>query len=309
MFEEKEERRKTFWHLAYWKQWMISDQVWLLGRGFSQTQHNGNISANDQRWCQKLTVEPTIQRDPASPPPHSPPLFELTETQILVPRALGPRYRTILFHLITPHVSIVSCQFPHLEAFQNTCLASGDHYPSLNLYFYFFLSSTEVSKFDFSCKVQAEEELMSWTRWKGLLAFILQLKKHLLSYHKMFLFSSKSSFGKTMRNGAWSEAGYGRDGMSRSLGRIFSPKKRWKKNGSQGLFRCWSMVIDGHLTDWNQTSFLYYQIKCTCSSNNKKMRNVSRLLYWFKTLQAILHNSWAFFTHFLTLRKPFSCIK
>ena len=70
MFEEKEGRKKTFWHLGYWKQWMISDQVWRLERGFSQTQHNGNISANDQPWCQKLkTVEPTIQRDPPPPPP------------------------------------------------------------------------------------------------------------------------------------------------------------------------------------------------------------------------------------------------
>ena len=119
-----------------------------------------------------------------------------------------------------------------------------------------------------------------------------------------------NSLGKTMRNGAWSEAGSGRDEMSRSLGRIFSLKKRWKKNGSQGLFTCWSMAIDGHLTDWNQTRFSYYEIKCTCSSNNKKiMRSVSHLLYWFKTLQAILHNSWAFFTHFLTLRKHFSSHK
>ena len=45
--------------------------------------------------------------------------------------------------------------------------------------------------------------------------FILQMKKHLLSYHKMFLFPSKNLFGKTMRNGAWSEVGPGRDGMSR----------------------------------------------------------------------------------------------
>ena len=41
------------------------------------------------------------------------------------------------------------------------------------------------------------------------------MKKHLLSYHKMFLFPSKNLFGKTMRNGAWSEVGPGRDGMSR----------------------------------------------------------------------------------------------
>ena len=139
------------------------------------------------------------------------------------------------------------------------------------------------------------------------LYIILQMKKYLLSYHKLFLFSLelvwKNCEKRIMEWGGartwWDEPG--------SLGRIFSLKKRWKKNGSQGLFTCWSMAIDGHLTDWNQTRFSYYEIKCTCSSNNKKiMRSVSRLLYWFKTLQAILHNSWAFFTHFLTLRKHFS---
>ena len=33
MFEEKEERTKVFWHLGYWKQWMISNQFWRMGRG------------------------------------------------------------------------------------------------------------------------------------------------------------------------------------------------------------------------------------------------------------------------------------
>ena len=32
----------------------------------------------------------------------------------------------------------------------------------------------------------------------------------------------------------------------------------------------------------------------------KIMRNVSRLLYWFKTLQPMIHNMWTYFTHFLT---------
>ena len=30
---KKKERKKTFWHLGYWKQWMISDQVWRMGGG------------------------------------------------------------------------------------------------------------------------------------------------------------------------------------------------------------------------------------------------------------------------------------
>ena len=97
---------------------------------------------------------------------------------ILVPKS----HQTIHLHPIMPHVSIVSCQFPRLEAFQNTCFGSGDHYPTLNLYLYFFLSSTEKSKFVFSFKVQALEKFMSWTWWIGLLAL-------LLSYHIMFLVS------------------------------------------------------------------------------------------------------------------------
>ena len=108
--------------------------------------------------AKRLTVEPPIH-NASPPPPH--PLFELKETTSRPQGSRPSRYQTILFHAITPHVSLVSCQFPRLEASQNTCLGSGDHYPSLNLYLYFFLSSTEVSKFVFSCKVQALEEFMS----------------------------------------------------------------------------------------------------------------------------------------------------
>ena len=39
-------------------------------------------------------------------------------------------------------------------------LLLGDHYPSLIIIFLFFLSSTEVSKFVFSCRVQALEEFI-----------------------------------------------------------------------------------------------------------------------------------------------------
>ena len=134
MFEEKEERKKTFWNLGYWKQWMISDQVWRMGRGFPQTQHNGNISTNYQPWCQKLKKFNGRTHHPTwPPPPPPPPLIWAEGTHILVPRALGPRYQTILFHLITPHVSIVSLQFPRLEAFQNTCLIT-----LVSIYIYIF---------------------------------------------------------------------------------------------------------------------------------------------------------------------------
>ena len=96
MFEEKEGRKKTFWHLGYWKQWMISDQVWRLERGFSQTQHNGNISANDQPWCQKpKTVEPTIQRDPP------PPLIWTEGNTHSRHQGSRPSLPAILIHLIT----------------------------------------------------------------------------------------------------------------------------------------------------------------------------------------------------------------
>ena len=47
-------------------------------------------------------------------------------------------HQTIHLHPIIPHVSIVSCQFPRLEAFQNTCLGCGGQYPSLIIIFLFF---------------------------------------------------------------------------------------------------------------------------------------------------------------------------
>ena len=59
----------------------------------------------------------------------------------------------------------------------------------LYIYFSFCLQKCE-SFFFFNFEVDwALAELMSWTRWIGLrLAFILQMKKYLLSYHNLFLF-------------------------------------------------------------------------------------------------------------------------
>ena len=82
-------------------------------------------------------------------------------------------------------------------------------------YIYFFLLSTEVWKFFFfNFEVDwALAELMSWTRWIGLrLAFILQMKKYLLSYHNLFLFSLE----RVWKNSLWeTERGVrrGPDGM------------------------------------------------------------------------------------------------
>ena len=112
MFEEKEERKKTFWHLGYWKQWMISDQVWRLGRGFSQTQHNGNISTNYQPWCQKLKKFNGRTHHPTWPqPPPPPPLFELKEHTFSSPglSALATRPSfSISLHLTFP---LFPCSF------------------------------------------------------------------------------------------------------------------------------------------------------------------------------------------------------
>ena len=72
-----------------------------------------------------------------------PPLLIWAEgNHILVPES----HQTILLHPIMPHVSLVSCQFPRLGAFQNTCFGSGDHYPSLMIiliYIFFCLQKCQ----------------------------------------------------------------------------------------------------------------------------------------------------------------------
>ena len=71
VFEEKEERKKTFWHLGYWKQWMISDQVWRMGRGFSQTQHNEHNGSFLTCHSDKPTCSRNLpRRDNGSGGPH-----------------------------------------------------------------------------------------------------------------------------------------------------------------------------------------------------------------------------------------------
>ena len=83
-----------------------------------------------QPWCQK-------GGRPHHPTWTPPPLLIWAEgNHILVPES----QQTIHLHPIIPHVSIVSRQFPRLEAFQNTCLGSGDHYPGLIIIFLFFPS-------------------------------------------------------------------------------------------------------------------------------------------------------------------------
>ena len=91
-----------------------------------------------------------LVQDRGKTPPSNvnpPPLLIWAEgNHILVPES----HQTIL-HPIMPNVSIVSCQFPRLEASQNTCLGSGDHYPAgrMIMFLFFFLPSTQVSKFFF----------------------------------------------------------------------------------------------------------------------------------------------------------------
>ena len=66
-----------------------------------------------------------------NPPPR--PRIWAEGNHLLVPES----HQTIHLHPIMPHVSIASCQFPRLEAFQNKCLGSGDLYPSLIIIFLF----------------------------------------------------------------------------------------------------------------------------------------------------------------------------
>ena len=114
-------------------------------------------------------------------------------------------------------------------------------------YIYFFLLSTEVSKnFFFNFEVDwALAELMSWTRWIGLrLAFILQVKKYLLSYHNLFLFSLelvwKNSLWETERGVRRGPDGMGwADHWDESSVKRGCMKEEWK---SGAIY----MLIYGH---------------------------------------------------------------
>ena len=132
-----------------------------------------------QPWCQKegRPHHPTLTPNPS--------LFELKETTFSSPRATRPSF-SIPLYLTFPlfPVSFLVWKLSRISALVLVTFTLVSW-----LYFYFYLSSTEKSKFVFSFKVQALEEFMSWTWWIGLLAFTLQMKKHLLSYHKMFLVS------------------------------------------------------------------------------------------------------------------------
>ena len=103
-----------------------------------------------QPWCK-------IEGRPHHPTwtPH-PSLFELKETTFSYPRATRP-FISIPLCLTFPlfPVSFLVWKLSRIRA-----LLLGDHYPSLIIIFLFFLSSTEVSKFVFSCKVQALEEFI-----------------------------------------------------------------------------------------------------------------------------------------------------
>ena len=85
-----------------------------------------------------------------------PSLFELKETTFSSLRATRP-FITIPLYLTFPlfPVSFLVWKLSRIRA-----LLLGDHYPSLIIIFLFFLSSTEVSKFVFSCKIQALEEFI-----------------------------------------------------------------------------------------------------------------------------------------------------
>ena len=171
-----------------------------------------------QSWCQK-------EGRPHHPTwtPH-PSLFELKETTFSYPRATRP-FISIPLCLTFPlfPVSFLVWKLSRIRALVLVTITLVSW-----LYFYFFLSSTKKSKFVFSFKVQALEEFISWTRWKGLalglLTFLYYRWRSIYLVTIKCFFFPKNLFGKTMRNGAWNEAGSGRDGMSRSLGRIFSLK-------------------------------------------------------------------------------------
>ena len=120
------------------------------------------------------------------------------------------------------------------------------------------------------------------------LYIILQMKKYLLSYHKLFLFSLELVWKNyEKRSVEWGGIRTGWD--ERTIATNLYCKKRIKEEWKSGTIY---MLIYGHwwpsnrlksnrlLILWNQ---MYVQFE------EEKKRNVSRLLYWFKTLQAIQH--------------------
>ena len=106
-----------------------------------------------QPWCQK-EGRPHHPTWTPQPPPLT--LFELKETTFSSLRATRPSF-SIPLCLTFPlfRVSFLVWKLSRIRA-----LLLGDHYPRLIIIFLFFLSSTEVSKFVFSCKVQALEEFI-----------------------------------------------------------------------------------------------------------------------------------------------------
>ena len=98
-----------------------------------------------QPWCKK---EGRLHHPTWTPHPS---LFELHEgNHILVPES----HQTILLHPLCPTFPLFPVSFLVWKLSRIRALLLGDHYPSLIIIFLFFLSSTEVSKFVFSCKVQ-----------------------------------------------------------------------------------------------------------------------------------------------------------
>ena len=115
----------------------------LIGFCFFTIYSSRNVPS--RRLNNNRNTSALVQNRGKTPPSNvNPPslLIELKETTFFVHES----HQTIHLHPITPHVSLVSCQFPRLEASQNTCLGSGDHYPSLMIiliYIFFCLQKCQ----------------------------------------------------------------------------------------------------------------------------------------------------------------------
>ena len=87
-----------------------------------------------------------------------------------------------------------------------------------------------------------------------------------------------------------------------SVNKNTTSKNAQRKRNTQGQISTASTTAQHprNLLLWGP---LHYEIRSLLiQSNDKKKKCVTFhvCFYWFKTLQPILHNSWAFFTHFLT---------